>query len=126
MPGVLPYALINNETYFLLGKESTGGDQDTWSFFCGGREEQDASNKMAACREAHEESAGVLGKTEEIARKAFSLNGLKQSFLFKVKDPSNITNDVFLAAKAKYTDQHYLEMSEIKWIKASELVDALC
>lgn len=123
MPGVLAYTIINDETYFLLGKERGGKDKDTWCMLSGGKESKDISNKMAACREAHEESAGLLGKTDEIAQRVFSLNGSDQTYLLEVKNPGELTNEKFLAARAKYKDPHYREMTEIKWMKTSELVD---
>lgn len=124
MPGVLPFTVINNETYFLLGKERGGKDKDTWCMFSGGREVKDLSDKLAAAREAHEESAGLLGTIDEIASRVIPLNGSQQSFLLEVKDPGDITNKKFIDARSKYTDPHYREMTQVKWVKASQLVDA--
>lgn len=124
MPGVLAHSVINNESYFLLGKERGGKDKGTWCILSGGKDPQDPSNLMAACREAHEESAGLLGKIDSIAKKVIPLNGSHHTFLLEVKDPSKITNEKFKAARATYKDPHYREMTDLKWVKAADVIDA--
>lgn len=124
MPGILPYSVINNEVYFLLGKEKGGADKGTWCMLSGKKDASDPSLLMAACREAHEESAGLLGSVDKIAKQAFSLNKSKSTFLLEIKDPKKITNGKFHTARASYADPHYREMSDLKWVKAADVINA--
>lgn len=124
MPGVLAYSVINNEVHFLLGKEKWGKDKGTWCILSGRKDPDDASNLVAACREAYEESAGLIGKIDSIAQKVISLNGSQSTFLLEIEDPSLITNDKFKAARATYKDSHYREMTDLKWVRAADVIEA--
>ena len=64
--GVLPYAIDNGIPYLLLGRESRGSDKGKWSGFAGRYDRIGESAIQLACREAFEESLGVLGTPDSI------------------------------------------------------------
>ncbi len=60
--GVLPYAKDASGTvYVLLAQERFGRDAGKWSGFAGGPNAHDSDAVATACREAFEESCGLLG-----------------------------------------------------------------
>ena len=72
--GVVPFGVdAHGGLFLLLGKEHYGQDAGKWSAFAGRPERTDADPIVTAAREAHEESAGVLGDpwslAEEIRRR---------------------------------------------------------
>ena len=62
--GILPFAVVDDKIYLLLGCESTDG---TWSDFGGKMETEDGHNpQRTACREFMEETLGVVTNFSEI------------------------------------------------------------
>lgn len=71
--GILPFAINNNEIYFLFGKENKFNDTPGWADFGGGVEpKEDILN--AAIREGWEESTGFLGDPKNIKKEIIKNN----------------------------------------------------
>jgi len=66
---ILPVALVNNELYFLFGKENKYEDSAKgWSDFGGGVEKGDTPFQTAL-REGSEELTGFLGDSKQLAKR---------------------------------------------------------
>jgi hypothetical protein len=67
--GVLPFAQLNGETYFLLGRERPGWKSgNLWTTF-GGRPHKHETDIDGAAREGEEESMGLIGTQRDITLK---------------------------------------------------------
>jgi len=123
--GVLPYCWTNDELKFLLGREGyvkNWDDSYKWGHFAGKSENTDESFLKGACREAYEESMGLLGTIDslvielESAPTIETYNGL--TFLLEIEYQPNLPElfDRFYdyALNGKW-DKGYLEKDMIDW-----------
>jgi hypothetical protein len=67
---ILPFCTQDGELNILIGRETTGFQNDTgnWDTFGGGREDADSTPRDTAIREFVEETMGVFGDRELISR----------------------------------------------------------
>lgn len=63
---ILPVTIINNQIFFLFGKERDDDDKPGWSDFGGGQEPNDTNYFDTATREGAEELTGFLGQQKHI------------------------------------------------------------
>ena len=81
--GILIYTILNNELYFLLGKDTKWKQ---WSDFGGKNDPMDDNNiSNTACREFYEETMGVLFDICQIRQKIKQTPYIK-SLSFKLHD----------------------------------------
>lgn len=132
MCGILPYSVMNGETYVLIGKERGGSDRHKWDAFSGKRDSGETKTE-AACREGLEESALIIDEEhgrnikeclKNIKDKVFHLNHREGTLLLEIKNPEKITNHTFTKARSHFKDSHYREKKEVQWVKMADLVDA--
>jgi hypothetical protein len=131
--GVLPYTTYNpynnqkSTVWVMLSRELYGKDKGCWDMFNGDIDGQETP-KMAAAREAEEESCTLIGKKEEIIKKIKSIDGSQNYFFMELFNPMSYNNQKFLKIKAahwkKHKNKHYQEKGEILWVKLSQLNEA--
>lgn len=131
--GVQPYAIDQNgDVWLLLGLEPSG-----WCSFVGGRDEGETVIETA-CREAWEESAGVLGTPDHIKslilddpdkyiNSPTDTGGMRRTITFFIRIPySDDVIHIFdgvshVLADVVSDDSVYREKSELRWFHIDEL-----
>jgi len=120
--GIIPYTIIENQFYFLLGLE-----KNKWSGFVGGYEEKDNSITETATREFNEETAMIFSeypiKLTSPPLIDFSPSG-RNVYMWFIEFPTSLFKDnypEFEENKKKYTAWEYNEKSAIKWFSLDEV-----
>lgn len=123
--GVLPYCIINNETYFLLSKEGYGRAKNTWCDF-GGSKDKGETPLQTAAREGWEESRDLLGNRKKLEKRLATASSIHfqsyQLYFLKIENPQKITNEKF--RKKKYRQFCRIEKTQIAWVRADEVFQA--
>ena len=84
--GILPTCIINDEIYFLFGKERNTDENPGWSDFGGGKGDNE-SYLETAIRECSEEICGFLGTKTDIKQMLIK-NGYTNIFIPDTKNKS--------------------------------------
>jgi hypothetical protein len=136
---ILPISIINNNIYFLFGKERDIDENPGWSDFGGGTEKGE-SYLDTACREGSEELTGFLGDEDQIKTLImkngtfiidFNSNGHStyKVHLFPLKYDPMLThyynnNQIFLQNKLDpkiIKNTKLFEKTQIKWFSFSDI-----
>jgi len=136
--GILPFAINNDEIYFLFGKENKYNDTPGWADFGGGVEPKE-DILTAAIREGWEESTGFLGDPKNIKKEIIKNNKMYleiknkslnyRTYLLPMeydeklveyfnKSQNCIQNNL---SKDMIKKTFIFEKQEIKWFKINEL-----
>lgn len=134
MASIIPYTHYHpytgqynkNETWILLSQEKGGNHKGSWEVFSGDIDPCDKTPLDTAAREGAEESCEMIGKIDEIRRKAIPLRASKTHFLLNIKNPKTIHNITFQARKQlpQYRRGRYQEKTQMAWVRFSQLVKA--
>jgi hypothetical protein len=133
--GILPYALVDNDMYLLIGKDIR---DNTWSDFGGKSEEEDGNLPLnTAIREFYEESCGVVMDIKSIRNRMSTPHNyiLLQShtqngypyYMYMVEVPySNMYRSIFRKLlyfmKYKKIYKKHMEKTDIQWISLKSLL----
>ena len=132
--GVLPVAFRGGRAYFLFSRERKGTknkDSGKWSDF-GGKTERGESYRDTAIREAHEESMGLMGTTEDIAELIDECLvgtvdvGFYRTYIVEVQYDSSIPEifrDVFTKAPKGLVDScnGLYEKDDAMWLRSDKI-----
>ena len=125
--GILPYSIIQDKYYFLLGQESQGDDAGKWSGF-GGRLEAGESIYQGAAREAYEESMGFLGSEKELLQEINDLNMIADNtfLIYREYDPKlpELYKRVYQYVQGilLVPPEGYLEKKDVRWFTSEEII----
>lgn len=135
--GILPYTIIHDELFFLLGCETSDG---SWSDFGGKSEFEDAADLIqTACREFAEETLGSVSiNNQEMRRRVLSEDTLVlQSTTYSGKPYTTYVVHIpwspqymiqfykthrFLTEHVVSTYRKYLEKFQIRWFHARDIL----
>lgn len=136
---ILPITLINNNVYFLFGKERDIDENPGWSDFGGGTEKGETFLETAI-REGSEELTGFLGPSQKIKEMVLKYGSYNIDFdseghttyrvhIFPLKYDDMLTyyynnNQKFLQQKLDpniIKDTKIFEKTEIKWFSFSDM-----
>ena len=126
--GIIPYTVLNNETFFLLGLERSN---HKWSGFVGGSEPSETPI-LTALREFHEETSlafhhqgnyfyNEVLKTQPILEKTQTGKIVYLWFIECPPESMSMNLSVFYTNQNEISDRHYKEKSELRWIPLSQI-----
>lgn len=133
--GILPYAVVDETIYFLVGKDIR---DNTWSDFGGKSEEEDGGDPMeTAMREFYEETCGIIMDIKSLRNRLSSpknytqfesrtLNGYPY-YMYMLEIPYNnsyrsIFRKLLYFMKYKRIYKKFMEKIDIQWISIKSLV----
>jgi hypothetical protein len=134
--GILPYTIVDNTPYFLLGRDTTDG---TWSDF-GGRCEPIDQGKAenTACREFYEETAGsvldfrICKNQLKYNKSHIIISNTKNNWdylMFLLRIPYVYYRKTFRRTITflKYikANKKYLEKEDIQWVSYQTILNSL-
>jgi len=128
--GIVPYILIENECYYLLGLEKSN---NLWSGFVGGSEKNETITDTAL-REFNEETVFIfeeyipfikLELSNTIPYKDTTSTG-KNVYIYFIKFPIESQEKIkdFMNKKSKYEEDHYHEKSILRWFTIHEIKES--
>jgi hypothetical protein len=128
---VLPYSRVENQYYFLLGREV---DDGTWSDFGGGVNPEDNNIIYTAARECYEESMGLLGSIEDIYQQIHAVKGfdLGNGMVFPMEIPydpdlprtfKRVFEYGMTGLDTKKIPEGWYEKNEVRWFFYHQVVE---
>jgi len=133
--GILPYSVVDDRVYLLLGCESCDG---SWSDFGGKMEIEDGEDSVqTACREFTEETLGVIMSLNDIKNKikqSVCLNSVTYSgqvyLMYMVQIPWCAQHSVYFSKTYQFMGRlnhnpiyrKYLEKKNIRWFPATDIL----
>jgi hypothetical protein len=125
--GIVPYIIIDGHIYFLLGLELSN---NKWSGFIG-KSQDDETVIQTALREFNEETVNlfeeysetIISELNKTLPKIDTSSTGKNVYIYFLQFPEQSQELIknFINAKAKLTEDHYLEKGILKWFNLNDI-----
>jgi len=125
--GIVPYILLNNESYYLLGLEISN---NLWSGFVGGSEKNETITETAF-REFNEETACIFeeytsfikSELEKVTPYTDVSQTGKTVYIYFIEFPIEFQEKIkdFINSKSKFEEEQFHEKSILRWFTRNEI-----